>query len=66
MFYKRDRKSGESVSEYVASLRKLSENCNFGDGLNSYLRDSNVFILCLDIDWLLYGMYQEKITGDVQ
>ena len=38
-FYKRDRNNGESVNEYVAELRRLSENCNFGDTLNTYLRD---------------------------
>ena len=30
VFYKRDRRSGESVNQYVAELRKLSEHCNFG------------------------------------
>ena len=34
-FYKRDRKSGESVNEYVAELRRLSENCNFGENLDT-------------------------------
>ena len=38
-FYKRDRKSGESVNEYIAELRRLSENCNFGENLDTYLRD---------------------------
>ena len=38
-FYKRERAATESVSEYVAALRKLSEHCNFGDGLNDHLRD---------------------------
>ena len=38
-FYKRDRKSGESVSAFLAELRKLSEHCNFGTTLNTYLRD---------------------------
>ena len=38
-FYKRDRKSGESVNEYIAELRRLSENCNFGVNLDTYLHD---------------------------
>ena len=38
-FYKRDRKAGESVNAFVAELRKLSEHCEFGTGLNDYLRD---------------------------
>ena len=38
-FYKRDRKTGESIHEYVAELRKMSEHCSFGANLNDYLRD---------------------------
>ena len=38
-FYKRDRKHGESVSDYITELRRLSEHCSFGDQLNIYLRD---------------------------
>ena len=38
-FYKRDRKSTESVNEYIAELRKLSEHCGFGANLSEYLRD---------------------------
>ena len=33
VFYKRERRAGESVKQYVAELRKLSEYCNFGDKL---------------------------------
>ena len=38
-FYKRDRASGESVNAYITELRRLSEHCDFKDGLNTYLRD---------------------------
>ena len=38
-FFKRDRKQGESVNDYVAELRRLSEHCVFGPTLNDYLRD---------------------------
>ena len=38
-FYKRDRKTGETVADYIAILRKLSEHCEFGDKLEEYLRD---------------------------
>ena len=38
-FFKRDRKHGESVSDYVAELRRLSERCGFAAELNTYLRD---------------------------
>ncbi|VDI74334.1 Hypothetical predicted protein [Mytilus galloprovincialis] len=37
-FHKRDQKSGESINEYVAQIRKFSEYCNFPD-LNDTLRD---------------------------
>ena len=33
------RKEGESVAEFVAQLRQLSEHCQFGDTLNDMLRD---------------------------
>ena len=37
-FHKRDQKESESINEYVAQIRKLSEYCNFPD-LNDTLRD---------------------------
>ena len=45
-FYKRDRRTGESIHEYVAELRKMSEHCSFGETLNDYLRDH--FVCCLN------------------
>ena len=36
-FHTRIQKSGESISEYVAQLRKLSEYCEFGDTLEDML-----------------------------
>ena len=38
-FNSRIRKSGESVSTYVAELRALAANCNFKDTLDVMLRD---------------------------
>ena len=38
-FNSRVRKSDESVRQYVAELRKLSEHCNYGDQLTEMLRD---------------------------
>ncbi|XP_063954090.1 uncharacterized protein K02A2.6-like [Lytechinus pictus] len=38
-FNSRQRKSGESVSDYVAQLRHLAEHCNFGTNLKEMLRD---------------------------
>ena len=38
-FHSRSRRQGESVSAFVAELRKLSEYCQFGDTLSDMLRD---------------------------
>ena len=42
IFFKRDRRAGENVKEYVAELRKLSEHCNFGNNLQESIRDKFV------------------------
>ena len=42
VFYKRDRRTGETVKDYVAALRKLSEHCNFAEKLEDHLRDKFV------------------------
>jgi hypothetical protein len=38
-FHNRVQRAGESVSEFLAELRKLSEHCNFGTSLEDLLRD---------------------------
>lgn len=38
-FHSRSRKNAETISDYVASLRELSEYCDFGGSLNDMLRD---------------------------
>ena len=38
-FHSKTCREGESVSAFVAELRKLSEHCNFGDELQKALRD---------------------------
>ena len=38
-FNSRTRKLGESVANYLAELRALSQYCNFGGTLESMLRD---------------------------
>ena len=42
VFYRRDRRTGETVKDYVAELRKLSEHCNFNEKLEEHLRDKFV------------------------
>ncbi|KRX43593.1 hypothetical protein T05_8394 [Trichinella murrelli] len=38
-FHTRSQRPNESITEYVAALRNLSENCNFGNTLDDMLRD---------------------------
>ena len=38
-FNTRDRQSEESVANYVAELRRLTEHCEYGTSLNDMLRD---------------------------
>ena len=38
-FYRRNQALDKSIAEYVAELRKLSTNCDFGDYLQEALRD---------------------------
>ena len=44
-FFQRKQSSGESVVEYVASLRKLAVHCNFGTHLDTALRDQFVWVV---------------------
>ena len=41
-FFKQVQQENESVADYVAELRKLSKTCNFGDYLETALRDQVV------------------------
>lgn len=38
-FHKRNQFQSESIADYVAELRRLSEHCQFGAGLSDALRD---------------------------
>ena len=49
-FYKRDQKPGESISNYIAVLKKLAETCKFGNFLAEALRDR-----------LVCGIFTEQI-----
>ena len=42
-FYQRKQKSEETIAEFEASLRGLSQHCNFGNFLSQALRDAFVF-----------------------
>ncbi|CAL9701119.1 unnamed protein product [Knipowitschia caucasica] len=41
-FHKRNQATTETVSEYIAELRRLAEHCQFGEGLSDALRDRSV------------------------
>lgn len=42
-FHKRNQGPTESIAEYTAELRRLAQNCEFGEYLNEALRDHIVF-----------------------
>ena len=42
-FHKRDQQDGETIAQYVAQIRKLSEYCEFRDNLGDSLRDRLVW-----------------------
>ncbi|XP_057692499.1 uncharacterized protein K02A2.6-like [Corythoichthys intestinalis] len=46
-FHRRSQEEGESVTMFVAALRKLAEHCEFGDVLEDTLRDRLVCGLCV-------------------
>ena len=38
-FHKRNQGQGETIAEYIAAIKRLSQHCNFGDNLQDALRD---------------------------
>lgn len=38
-FHSRTQKEGETIADFIADLRKLSEHCDFGETLDHILRD---------------------------
>ena len=42
-FHKRNQEEGESISQFLAVLKRLSEHCAFGQSLNDTLRDRLVW-----------------------
>ncbi|XP_040070861.1 uncharacterized protein LOC115320361 [Ixodes scapularis] len=61
-FHRRAQHEGESISEYVAELRKLSQTCDYGSVLDESLRDRFVCgLLREDIQRVLFTEYS-KLT----
>ena len=44
-FNTRVQRQGESISEFIAQLRKLSEYCHYGESLDDMLRDRLVWAM---------------------
>jgi hypothetical protein len=79
-FYKRDQRLGESISEYIAELKKMSSKCEFGLFLQEALRDKLVCGLrdtviqqqLLTVDKLTFeqaaqkALMMEQATADVK
>lgn len=57
-FHKRNREEGESVVQYVAVLKKLSEHCDFGTHLHDALR--NRFVRGLSNE----SIQRKMLTGE--
>lgn len=57
-FRQRRQENGESMATYIATLKKLSKNCNFGSNLETQLRDQLVFGLRNDA--VRQRLFQEK------
>ena len=58
-FNTRKQKPGESVAEYIASLRKIAEHCDYGPVLNDMLRDR---LVCGTADERVQRRYLQEST----
>ena len=56
-FYKRMQREGENIAVYVSELRRLAKHCDFGEQLNTALRDQ---LVC----GLLHENMQQKILAE--
>lgn len=56
-FYARKQQSSESVSEYLAALKKMTRTCKFGAFLNEALRD--IFICGLKEEFIQRKLFAE-------
>lgn len=63
-FNPRMQREDESISEYMASLRKLAPSCHFGTFLNDALRDRFVFgVKSADLrDQMLTATHSKDLT----
>ena len=53
-FYQRLQREGETIANYMAELRRLSKHCDFGDYLDTALRDQ-----------LVCGIYHETVQRKI-
>ena len=53
-FYQRLQREGESIANYMAELRRLSKHCDFGDYLDTALRNQ-----------LVCGLYHEAVQRKI-
>ncbi len=58
LFYKRDQKPGETISDFVADLRRLAANCRFGAHLSDALRDR--FVCGLNVESIQKELLTKK------
>lgn len=56
-FHQRNQKEGETIAQYLAELRKLTQHCDFGDKLDETLRDR---LVC----GMLSGQTQKRLLAE--
>ena len=57
-FYNRAREEGESIADFVASLREITKYCDYRDTLNMMLRDR---LVC----GVNHQAIQKRLLGDI-
>lgn len=62
-FNERIRKDGESISDYVAELRKMTEYCEYGDKLEEMIRDR--LVAGVMNDNIQQKLFSESQTGEL-
>ena len=59
-FHKRNQREGETLTHYIAELRKLAEFCKFGANLNDSLRDRLVSVFKLSSKSVTLSLFPQK------